>query len=55
MPLIQITDVCAEHEKNWKLAQLMQEIMQEKENKTLIFTETKRRADDLMRAMRREG
>jgi len=53
--ILQITDVCAEHEKNWKLAQLMQEIMQEKENKTLIFTETKRRADDLMRQMRREG
>merc|ERR1719187_2795352 len=53
--ILQITDVCADHEKNWKLAQLMQEIMQEKENKTLIFTETKRRADDLMRTMRREG
>lgn len=29
--------------------------MQEKENKTLVFTETKRRADDLGRRMRREG
>merc|ERR1719187_1538412 len=53
--ILQITDVCADHEKNWKLSQLMQEIMQERENKTLIFTETKRRADDLMRVMRREG
>jgi len=29
--------------------------MQEKENKTLVFTETKRRADELARKMRREG
>ena len=39
----QITDVCQEHEKDWKLVKLMQEIMQEQENKTLIFCETKRR------------
>ena len=29
--------------------------MHEHENKTLIFTETKRRADDLSRRMKREG
>jgi ATP-dependent RNA helicase DDX5/DBP2/ATP-dependent RNA helicase DDX17 len=34
---------------------LLDEIMQEKENKTIVFTETKRRADELTRRMRREG
>ena len=37
------------------MIQLMREIMQEQENKTLIFTETKRGADELFRVMRREG
>ena len=51
----QIIDVCEDREKNGKLIQLMREIMQEQENKTLIFTETKRGADELFRVMRREG
>lgn len=29
--------------------------MQEKENKTLMFVETKRKADDLARRMKRDG
>jgi len=29
--------------------------MQEKENKTLLFVETKRKADDLARRMKRDG
>ena len=29
--------------------------MQEKENKTLMFVETKRKADDLSRRMKRDG
>ena len=29
--------------------------MNERENKTLIFTETKRKADDLSRRMKRDG
>ena len=29
--------------------------MSDNENKTLIFTETKRRADEIFRKMRREG
>lgn len=38
-----------------RLMKLLDEIMQEKENKTIVFTETKRRADELTRRMRREG
>ncbi|CAH1781791.1 unnamed protein product, partial [Owenia fusiformis] len=53
--ILQIVDVCAEHEKDMKLAKLLEEIMGETENKTLIFTETKRKADELTRKMRRDG
>ncbi|XP_028395147.1 ATP-dependent RNA helicase dbp2-like [Dendronephthya gigantea] len=53
--ILQIVDVCQEFEKAGKLAKLLEEIMGEKENKTLIFTETKRKADDLTRSLRREG
>lgn len=43
---------------NWfffRLMRLLEEIMSEKENKTIIFVETKRRCDDLTRSMRRDG
>ncbi|XP_005994328.1 probable ATP-dependent RNA helicase DDX17 isoform X2 [Latimeria chalumnae] len=53
--ILQIVDVCMESEKDHKLIQLMEEIMGEKENKTIIFVETKRRCDDLTRKMRRDG
>uniref|UniRef100_A0A667ZX84 RNA helicase n=1 Tax=Myripristis murdjan TaxID=586833 RepID=A0A667ZX84_9TELE len=50
-----IVDVCMETEKDNKLIQLMEEIMAEKENKTIIFVETKKRCDELTRRMRRDG
>ncbi|XP_068607519.1 probable ATP-dependent RNA helicase DDX17 isoform X2 [Brachionichthys hirsutus] len=53
--ILQIVDVCMENEKDQKLFQLMEEIMAEKENKTIIFVETKKRCDDLTRRMRRDG
>ncbi|CAG5928961.1 unnamed protein product [Menidia menidia] len=53
--ILQIVDVCMESEKDQKLVQLMEEIMAEKENKTIIFVETKKRCDDLTRRMRRDG
>ncbi|XP_064594732.1 probable ATP-dependent RNA helicase DDX5 isoform X2 [Liolophura sinensis] len=53
--ILQIVDVCQDTEKDYKLVKLLEEIMGEKENKTLIFTETKRRADDLVRRMKRDG
>uniref|UniRef100_A0A8D2ZWX9 RNA helicase n=1 Tax=Scophthalmus maximus TaxID=52904 RepID=A0A8D2ZWX9_SCOMX len=53
--ILQIVDVCMESEKDHKLFQLMEEIMAEKENKTIIFVETKKRCDDLTRRMRRDG
>uniref|UniRef100_H2TFC1 RNA helicase n=1 Tax=Takifugu rubripes TaxID=31033 RepID=H2TFC1_TAKRU len=53
--ILQIVDVCLENEKDNKLIQLMEEIMAEKENKTIIFVETKKRCDDITRRMRRDG
>ncbi|XP_042341885.1 probable ATP-dependent RNA helicase DDX17 [Plectropomus leopardus] len=53
--ILQIVDVCMETEKDQKLFQLMEEIMAEKENKTIIFVETKKRCDDLTKRMRRDG
>ncbi|XP_026862421.1 probable ATP-dependent RNA helicase DDX5 isoform X1 [Electrophorus electricus] len=53
--ILQIVDVCSDGEKEDKLLRLLEEIMSEKENKTIIFVETKRRCDDLTRRMRRDG
>ncbi|XP_053708899.1 probable ATP-dependent RNA helicase DDX17 isoform X2 [Synchiropus splendidus] len=53
--ILQIVDVYTDNEKDTKPIQLMEEIMEEKENKTIIFVETKKRCDDLTRRMRRDG
>ncbi|XP_038133961.1 probable ATP-dependent RNA helicase DDX5 [Cyprinodon tularosa] len=53
--ILQIVDVCNDLEKEDKLLRLLEEIMSEKENKTIIFVETKRRCDELTRRMRRDG
>ncbi|XP_076309487.1 putative ATP-dependent RNA helicase DDX5 isoform X1 [Tachypleus tridentatus] len=53
--ILQIVDVCQETEKEYKLLKLLEEIMGEKENKTLVFVETKKKVDDLTRRMRRDG
>jgi len=53
--ILQIVDVCMDNEKDRKLETLLEEIMGEKENKTIIFVETKRRTDELTRKMRRNG
>ena len=53
--ILQIVDVCQEYEKERKLVQLLEEIMGEKENKTIIFCETKRKTDDITRKLRRDG
>ncbi len=53
--ILQIVDVCEEHQKEQKLARLLEEIGCEPQNKILVFAETKRKADDLTRLMRREG
>ena len=53
--ILQIVDVCEEHQKEQKLSRLLDEIGCESTNKILIFVETKRKADELTRIMRRDG
>lgn len=53
--ILQIVDVCQEHDKEAKLGKLLDEISSDSSNKTLVFTETKKKADDLTRVMRRNG
>ncbi|XP_012259029.1 probable ATP-dependent RNA helicase DDX17 isoform X2 [Athalia rosae] len=53
--ILQIIDVCQDYEKENKLSTLLKEIMAEKENKTIVFIETKRRVDEITRKMKRDG
>merc|ERR1712066_773402 len=53
--ILQIVDVCEDYEKEEKLARLLEEIGSEAKSKILIFVETKRKADELTRLMRRDG
>lgn len=45
--ILQMVDVCEEHEKNNKLLDLINEIRSNEESKTMIFAETKRTVDDI--------
>jgi len=51
--IMQIVDICDEHQKENKLARLLEEIGSA--DKMLVFVETKRKADELTRLMRRDG
>ncbi|PIO60907.1 DEAD/DEAH box helicase [Teladorsagia circumcincta] len=53
--ITQFVDVLEEHAKQARLMQLLNDIMNQPECKTIIFVETKRKADDLTRWMRRDG
>ncbi|EEB10489.1 DEAD box ATP-dependent RNA helicase, putative [Pediculus humanus corporis] len=53
--ILQIIDVCQDSEKERKLSTLLKEIMSEKENKTIVFIETKKRVEEITRKMRRDG
>ncbi|EYC14005.1 hypothetical protein Y032_0042g659 [Ancylostoma ceylanicum] len=53
--ITQFVDVIEEHAKQPRLMQLLNDIMNQPECKTIIFVETKRKADDLTRWMRRDG
>jgi ATP-dependent RNA helicase DDX5/DBP2 len=45
--ILQIVDVCEEHEKDEKLVKLLTEIQTDRESKTIIFGETKKKVDDI--------
>lgn len=51
----QVVEVVDEYKKQGRLFQLLAHIMKQPEYKTIIFVETKRKADDLTREMRRDG
>ncbi|ORX54436.1 P-loop containing nucleoside triphosphate hydrolase protein [Hesseltinella vesiculosa] len=55
--ITQIVEVCEEHEKRGKLITHLERIMDEApgERKTIIFTATKRKADDVTTYLRRDG
>ncbi|KAG8231679.1 hypothetical protein J437_LFUL007454 [Ladona fulva] len=53
--ILQIVDVCQEHEKQTKLSKLLREISTERIWKTIIFVETKKKVDDITKLIRREG
>ncbi|XP_063363100.1 uncharacterized protein LOC134651918 isoform X2 [Cydia amplana] len=51
----QIIEICEEHEKEHKLTNLLKEISSERDNKVIVFVETKKKVDDIARAVRRNG
>ncbi|CAB3365153.1 Hypothetical predicted protein [Cloeon dipterum] len=53
--ILQIVDVCMEHEKPFKLSKLLQEVRAESDSKTIIFVETKRKVEEITRNIKREG
>ena len=53
--IMQIVDVCQETEKTEKLTNLLHEISSERDGKTIIFVETKRKVEDITYAIRRSG
>lgn len=53
--ITQIIQICEEYDKEHQLLKLLETIMGEQENKTIIFVETKRKVDDLTRRLRRDG
>ncbi|VDP04158.1 unnamed protein product [Soboliphyme baturini] len=53
--ITQYVDVVEEWEKHDRLHKLLEQITRECDPKTLIFVETKRKADELTRWLRREG
>jgi ATP-dependent RNA helicase DDX5/DBP2 len=53
--ILQIVDVCDENEKDEKLMKILNEIANEIDRKTIIFVETKRRADEITRTVNRRG
>ncbi|KAJ2434787.1 ATP-dependent RNA helicase dbp2, partial [Coemansia sp. RSA 2440] len=47
--------VIPEEDKHHRLARHLEKIMDQRENKTIIFSATKRTADDITRHLRQEG
>ena len=53
--ITQIVEVVSEFEKRDRMIKHLEQIMEDRENKILIFTSTKRVADDITRFLRQDG
>ena len=53
--ITQIIQICEEYDKEHRLLKLLESIMGQPDNKTIIFVETKRKVDDITRRLRRDG
>jgi ATP-dependent RNA helicase DDX5/DBP2 len=53
--ITQVIEICSEFEKRDRMIKHMEQIMEDKANKVLIFTGTKRVADDITRFLRQDG
>ena len=53
--ILQNIHIMSDHDKEKKLDTLIDEIMTHKRTKTIVFTSTKKKADDITRNMRRDG
>lgn len=53
--ITQVVEIMSEADKQHRLMSLLNDVMNQPECKTIIFVETKRKADELTRYMRRDG
>jgi ATP-dependent RNA helicase DDX5/DBP2 len=53
--ITQVVEVCTEYEKRDRLVKHLETVMENKESKCLIFTGTKRVADDITKFLRQDG
>lgn len=53
--ITQIVEICSDFEKRDRMIKHMEQVMADKSNKILIFTGTKRVADDITRFLRQDG
>jgi ATP-dependent RNA helicase DDX5/DBP2 len=51
----QIVDICEENEKDEKLMRILSDISNQNSRKTIIFVETKRRADEITKSVNKRG
>uniref|UniRef100_A0A0K8TLZ1 RNA helicase n=1 Tax=Tabanus bromius TaxID=304241 RepID=A0A0K8TLZ1_TABBR len=51
----QIIDICQEEEKETKIVNLLHDVASDHNNKIIIFVETKKKVEDILQCIRREG
>lgn len=51
----QIVDVCDESEKEEKLLKILKDVNSDRQNKIIVFVETKKKVDDVTKVIKREG